>query len=125
MLFSHFRFKATDMATTERCAQLRIDVPLEIGEIYPAKLLWRSILEAPMNGLAPFEERMSFHDKIPNAKMGSYAILFLVDLATAQHLYGRLKGKVYGGVTAFNIHSGESNRPMYAFPQEVIFKYRM
>ena len=119
------RFKSTDMAATERKAQLRIDVPLEIGEIYPAKRLWRSILEAPMNGLAVFEGQMTFQDKIPNAKMGSYAILFLVDLAACQHLYTRLKGKVYGGVTAFTVHSGDSNRPMAVFPQDVVFKYRM
>ena len=78
-----------------------------------------------MNRLAAFEGRMTYQDKIPNAKMGSYAILFLVDLATCQHLYTRLKGKVYGGVTAFTIHSGETNRPMSVFPQDVVFKFRM
>ena len=87
------RFMATDMSATERKAQLRIDVPLEIGEIYPAKRLWRSIMEAPMNGLLPFENGMTYQDKIPNAKMGSYAILFLVDLATCSISIPAFEGK--------------------------------
>ena len=114
-----------DIATTERRALLKLEVAAETAEAFPAKKLWFYMLDHPGNGLALFKDKMVFEDKLSNSRNGTYAILFSVDLATATYIFQKKKGKLYGPMTSFTVYTGETNRPMFYYSKEVVFKYRM
>ena len=111
--------------TTERKAMLKIEVPPETGEAFPAKKLWLYMLDHSGNGLELFRSKMAFEDKLTNTRLGAYAILFSVNQDTATYIFQKKKGKLFGPMTSFTVLSAESNRPMFYYPKDVVFKFRM
>ena len=119
------RFKTVDIGTTERRALLKLEVPAETAEAFPAKKLWLYMLDHPGNGLNPFRDAMIFEEKLTNSRNGSYAIMFSVNQRTATFIWQKRKGKLFGPMTSFTVYTGETHRPMLYYPREVVFKYRM
>ena len=121
----YFRFRTIDISATERRALLKLEVASETAEAFKAKNLWNYVLDHVGNGLAQFRDKMVFEEKVTNSRNGTYAIKFSVDLATATYIWQKKKGKLFGPMTSFTVFSGDSKRPMYYYPREVVFKYRM
>ena len=125
MILYYCSFAAVDIVLTEKKALLKIEVPTEVAETYFPKRLWQALMENEYNGLTGWADQLTFKGKTTNPRTKGYSISFQASYAACAFLYTHRKGKLYGGMTSYTVCSGDTGKPMAAFPKDVIFKARM